>query len=66
MGKYSVGRLRPHFLEVCNPDFSQFQCFEPDGQGNNLPIFVTEYQCRGNSELFPVILWCCALQVRYK
>lgn len=42
--KYSVGRLRPHFLTVCNPDFSLIHC----GTETH-PIYVTEYSCRGNA-----------------
>ena len=27
--KYSAGRLRPHFLTLCNPDFNNI-CFDKD------------------------------------
>ncbi|XP_053267502.1 phospholipid phosphatase 1 isoform X2 [Pleuronectes platessa] len=26
IAKYSIGRLRPHFLDVCKPDWSQIDC----------------------------------------
>lgn len=26
IGKFSVGRLRPHFFEACKPDFSKINC----------------------------------------
>lgn len=26
IGKYTVGRLRPHFLSVCNPDPTKVNC----------------------------------------
>ena len=26
MGKLTIGRLRPHFLSVCKPDYSRFNC----------------------------------------
>ncbi|XDV53945.1 hypothetical protein PO909_022336 [Leuciscus waleckii] len=26
IAKYSIGRLRPHFLDVCKPDWSQINC----------------------------------------
>lgn len=34
--KYSVGALRPHFLDVCKPDFSAFNC----SQG-----YISQYTC---------------------
>ncbi len=46
--KYTIGRLRPHFIDVCNPDFSLFNCTASDGQ----PLYVTDYVCRGNPGLF--------------
>ena len=42
-----VGRLRPHFLDVCKPDFTMFNC--TDGIGN--PVYVTDYECFGNSKM---------------
>ncbi|KAL3988145.1 NAD(P)H dehydrogenase (quinone) [Sarotherodon galilaeus] len=38
IAKVSVGRLRPHFLDVCDPDFSTINC----SLG-----YITDYQCRG-------------------
>lgn len=38
IAKVSVGRMRPHFLEVCKPDFSTFNC--SDG-------YITKYTCNG-------------------
>uniref|UniRef100_A0A3Q1GLP5 Phospholipid phosphatase 3 n=1 Tax=Acanthochromis polyacanthus TaxID=80966 RepID=A0A3Q1GLP5_9TELE len=38
IAKVSVGRMRPHFLEVCNPDFSTINC----SLG-----YITNYTCRG-------------------
>ncbi|CAL8280890.1 unnamed protein product [Lota lota] len=38
IAKVSVGRLRPHFLDVCKPDFSAINC----SLG-----YITEYQCQG-------------------
>lgn len=26
IAKYSVGRLRPHFVAICNPDWRQVNC----------------------------------------
>ncbi|XP_061095408.1 phospholipid phosphatase 3 isoform X2 [Conger conger] len=38
IAKVSVGRMRPHFLDVCNPDFSAINC----SLG-----YITDYTCRG-------------------
>ncbi|XP_018589795.1 phospholipid phosphatase 3 isoform X2 [Scleropages formosus] len=38
IAKVSVGRMRPHFLDVCNPDFSTINC----SLG-----YITDYKCRG-------------------
>jgi len=48
--KYTVGRPRPHFIEVCNPniEFNNVTC-GTDSQ----PKYVTEYECQGNEKLFP-------------
>lgn len=40
IAKYSVGRLRPHFLEVCNPDWSKINC--SDG-------YIEYYICQGSA-----------------
>lgn len=39
IAKVSVGRLRPHFLDVCKPDFSTINC----SLG-----YITEYTCQGD------------------
>ncbi|XP_063075448.1 phospholipid phosphatase 3-like isoform X2 [Engraulis encrasicolus] len=39
IAKVSVGRLRPHFLDVCKPDFSTINC----SLG-----YITEYNCQGD------------------
>lgn len=41
LGKYSIGRLRPHFLDVCKPSWSKFNC--TDERGNY--VFVTDDVC---------------------
>lgn len=38
IAKVSVGRMRPHFLDVCKPDFSTINC----SLG-----YITEYTCQG-------------------
>ena len=39
--KITGGRLRPHFLAVCNPDFADINCMDASG----LPAYITSYQC---------------------
>ena len=46
VGKYTVGRLRPHFLAVCKPDFSKLNC--TTGFKKN---FITNYECTGDKDL---------------
>ncbi|XP_045695821.1 phospholipid phosphatase 1 isoform X2 [Phyllostomus hastatus] len=41
IAKYSVGRLRPHFLDVCDPDWAKINC--SDG-------YVENYVCRGDAQ----------------
>jgi len=43
IGKFAVGRLRPHFFDICQPDFSKFQCNDTHG----LPLYITEFECLG-------------------
>ena len=46
IGKFSCGRLRPHFFDGCRPDFSQFNCTGTDG----LPAYVTNFECTGTDQ----------------
>ena len=39
IAKVSVGRMRPHFLDVCKPDFSTINC----SMG-----YITNYTCTGD------------------
>ncbi|XP_063795365.1 phospholipid phosphatase 3 isoform X3 [Pseudophryne corroboree] len=39
IAKVSIGRLRPHFLDICDPDFTRLNCTV----GN----YIEEYTCRG-------------------
>ena len=47
--KIIVGRLRPNFIDVCKPDFTQFNC--TDVYGN--PVYVTNYVCTGDPGMVP-------------
>ncbi len=49
--KYSAGRLRPHFFAVCQPDWQNIECANSEG-GDPTPLYVTNYTCRGNYDLF--------------
>ncbi|KAK9956131.1 hypothetical protein ABG768_013885 [Culter alburnus] len=40
IAKVSVGRMRPHFLDVCQPDYSSINC----SLG-----YITQYICRGDA-----------------
>ena len=42
--KYSIGRLRPHFLDACDPDWSKIEC--TDSQGYHQ--YVEDFECRGD------------------
>ena len=45
--KLSVGELRPHFIDVCNPNFSITPCRNMGGS----PLYVTNYTCTGEPAL---------------
>ncbi len=49
IAKFGIGRLRPHFMDVCRPDFSKIDCGTPMH-----PSFVTNYTCLGNVDFFKV------------
>lgn len=39
IGKYMIGRLRPHFLDVCRPNYDLNQCLAYE--------YITNYTCTG-------------------
>ena len=41
--KFMTGRLRPHFLDICRPNYTAFSCVDERGQ----PRYVTEDVCTG-------------------
>ena len=47
LAKRMVGRLRPHFLDVCRPEQSRLTC----GNSSLLPIFTGDDFCTGNADL---------------
>ena len=47
--KYTIGRLRPHFFDVCQPTYNATEC------SFSLSTYVTNYSCPGNTNLFDPI-----------
>ncbi|XP_056445553.1 phospholipid phosphatase 1 isoform X1 [Gadus chalcogrammus] len=43
IAKYSIGRLRPHFLDVCKPDWTQINC--------TVGGYIENFSCSGNTRL---------------
>ena len=43
--KVSAGRLRPHFISVCQPDQTCDEWPRPE--------YISNFTCQGNSQLFP-------------
>ena len=48
-----MGELRPQFIHGCDPDFSLLNCTSIDGQ--RLPVYVTDYQCRGDPDIIKTL-----------
>ncbi len=52
IGKRSIGRLRPHFIEVCKPDWDKIECFtQIDGVDVANYIFFSPEICTGDPHL---------------
>ncbi|KAF4082609.1 hypothetical protein AMELA_G00153530 [Ameiurus melas] len=43
IGKYSIGRLRPHFLYVCNPDWNLINC--------SSGAYIENFSCKGDPKM---------------
>uniref|UniRef100_A0A667ZKA2 Phospholipid phosphatase 1 n=1 Tax=Myripristis murdjan TaxID=586833 RepID=A0A667ZKA2_9TELE len=43
IAKYSIGRLRPHFLDVCKPDWSHINC--------TLGDYIEDFTCTGDKRM---------------
>lgn len=51
VGKRAVGRLRPHFLAVCAPNFAAVNCLQAANTGNFFVSFTTGGSfCTGNAK----------------
>ena len=48
MAKFKIGRLRPYFLTVCNPDLTDAMC--KDAYGYNIFVEPGNYTCRGEAD----------------
>jgi len=50
IAKFTIGRMRPHFLDLCRPNFQEIDC------GTEAhPLFVTKYVCQGNPFLADIL-----------
>jgi phosphatidate phosphatase len=52
--KYTIGRLRPQFFDVCRPFYDLQDCGISPWHSD----YVTNYTCQGNIDLFPVCNSC--------
>lgn len=46
ISKFTIGRLRPHFLDICKPDPTKFTCTDQ----NNLYVYVENITCTGTDD----------------
>lgn len=52
IGKRSIGRLRPHFIDVCKPDWDKIECFtQIDGVNVANYIYYSDEICTGDPHL---------------
>ncbi|ESO10397.1 hypothetical protein HELRODRAFT_116983 [Helobdella robusta] len=49
IGKYTIGRLRPHFLTVCNPDYSKINC-TLSNSSETIFAYVENFECSVREE----------------
>lgn len=43
IAKYSIGRLRPHFLDVCKPDWGSINC--------SVGVYIEDFTCTGDETM---------------
>lgn len=43
IAKYSIGRLRPHFLDVCKPNWKAINC--------STGAYIEDYTCEGDATM---------------
>ena len=51
MAKYTIGRLRPHFLSVCDPELTDQLCKDSQGYMKFVELDNEELICRGKANL---------------
>lgn len=56
IAKYSIGRLRPHFLDVCKPDWKLINC--------SLGVYIEEFTCTGDQRMANEGRWVAAASPR--
>ncbi|KAK4311592.1 hypothetical protein Pmani_016919 [Petrolisthes manimaculis] len=77
VAKYSIGRLRPHFLDICQPDWSQINCTDPYRYIDPIPCTSTNSHRMKEARLsfpsghasfsaFTMVYFVIYLQMRYK
>lgn len=44
--KYNIGRLRPHFLDVCKPNWTAIACHDARGRS----LYIDDYECLGEDK----------------
>lgn len=52
IAKYSIGRLRPHFLDVCKPDWKLINC--------SLGAYIEDFTCTGDQRMSSEGRWVLA------
>ncbi len=43
VGKHTIGRLRPHFLTVCEPKWERIKCYDEIRDGNDEIVKIAKY-----------------------
>lgn len=46
IAKYMLGRLRPHWFDICQPDYTKFKCVE-----DNVIQYIDGDVCTGDPKL---------------
>ncbi|KAA8584456.1 hypothetical protein FQN60_008241, partial [Etheostoma spectabile] len=58
IAKYSIGRLRPHFLDVCKPDWKLINCSSGD--------YIENFTCTGDAKMVNEgRVWCTITDISW-